>query len=52
MGRDMTSDLQIDRQRVSRHHAELRTEGATTWVIDLASSNSTFVNGHKVQQAT
>jgi pSer/pThr/pTyr-binding forkhead associated (FHA) protein len=49
IGRDATNDLQIDRPRVSRHHAELRTEGGTTWVIDLASSNGTFVNGHKIQ---
>jgi pSer/pThr/pTyr-binding forkhead associated (FHA) protein len=48
IGRDATNDLQLDRPRVSRHHAELRTEGETTWVIDLASSNGTYVNGHKV----
>jgi len=50
IGRDVTNDLQLDRPSVSRHHAEMRVEGGTTWVIDLASSNGTYVNGRKVKQ--
>ena len=49
IGRDATNDVQLDRPSVSRHHAELRTEGGTTWIFDLASSTGTVGNGRKVQ---
>jgi pSer/pThr/pTyr-binding forkhead associated (FHA) protein len=50
IGRDVSNDLQIDHPEVSRHHVELRVEGATTWVIDLGSRNGTLVNGRRVKQ--
>jgi pSer/pThr/pTyr-binding forkhead associated (FHA) protein len=49
IGRDASNDVRIDHPRVSRHHAELRTEDGITWLIDLASSNGTLVNGHFVK---
>ena len=49
IGREADNDVQIDRPRISRHHAELLIEGDTTWVTDLNSSNGTFVNGRQVQ---
>ncbi|SCK26333.1 FOG: FHA domain [Variovorax sp. HW608] len=49
IGRDASNDLQIDHPQVSRHHVELRVEGATTWVIDLGSRNGTLVNGRRVK---
>ncbi len=49
IGREVDNDVQLDRPRVSRHHAELRVEGDTTWISDLGSSNGTFVNGRQVQ---
>lgn len=49
IGREVDNDVQIDRPRISRHHAELRVEGETVWVSDLNSSNGTFVNGRQVQ---
>lgn len=50
IGRETDNDLQIDRPRVSRRHAELWVKNAVTWVRDLGSSNGTFVNGRPVQQ--
>ncbi|MBS0342107.1 MAG: FHA domain-containing protein [Proteobacteria bacterium] len=49
IGRDPSNDVRIDHPRVSRHHVELRVEGNTTWLIDLASRNGTRVNGHLVK---
>lgn len=50
IGRAASNDIQIDHAKVSRHHVELRVEGSTTWLIDLASSNGTQVNGRWVKQ--
>ena len=50
IGREVDNDVQIDRPRISRHHAELRVKGEATWVHDLNSSNGTFVNGRQVQK--
>ena len=50
IGREVDNDVQIDRPRISRHHAELLVEGGTIWVRDLNSSNGTFVNGRQVQR--
>ena len=36
---------------VSRHHAEIRQEGATYWVVDLESTNGVEVNGRRVKRA-
>lgn len=49
VGRSATNDIQIDHPKVSRHHVELRVEEGTTWLIDLASSNGTTVNGRRVK---
>ncbi|MEP6720133.1 MAG: FHA domain-containing protein [Variovorax sp.] len=50
IGREVDNDVQIERPRVSRHHAELIVEDDATWVRDLGSSNGTFVNGRQVQR--
>jgi len=52
VGRDASNDLQIDHPQVSRHHVEVRVEGATTWLIDLASRNGTLVNGRLVKHSS
>ncbi|MBO9647633.1 MAG: FHA domain-containing protein [Variovorax sp.] len=49
VGRDASNDLRIDHPQVSRHHVEIRVEGGTTWLIDLASRNGTRVNGRRVK---
>ncbi|MDM0044875.1 FHA domain-containing protein [Variovorax dokdonensis] len=50
IGRNADNDVQIDHPRASRHHAELRVEGQTTWLIDLGSRNGTLVNGRLIKQ--
>ncbi len=51
IGRGLNADLHLDESSVSRRHAILvpRTNGAR--VLDDRSSNGTFVNGRRVQQA-
>jgi len=48
LGRDATSTLVVDDDRVSRRHARLR-RGREGWELsDLASKNGTLVNGQPV----
>jgi pSer/pThr/pTyr-binding forkhead associated (FHA) protein len=51
IGRGMSAGLHLDESSVSRRHAILvpRTGGAR--ILDDRSSNGTFVNGRRVQQA-
>ena len=51
IGRGLAADLRIDERSVSRKHAILvpRPNGAR--ILDDRSSNGTFVNGRRVQQA-
>jgi pSer/pThr/pTyr-binding forkhead associated (FHA) protein len=51
IGRGLNADLHLDESSVSRRHAILvpRTTGAR--ILDDRSSNGTFVNGRRVQQA-
>ncbi len=51
IGRGLSADLHLDESSVSRRHAILvpRTNGAR--ILDDRSSNGTFVNGRRVQQA-
>ena len=44
-GRDSDNDLQLHDSEVSRFHAELQPDGDGIKVVDLESSNGTFVNG-------
>jgi pSer/pThr/pTyr-binding forkhead associated (FHA) protein len=37
---------------VSRHHAELRVENDQVVLVDLGSTNGTFVNGQPVRRVT
>jgi two-component system NtrC family sensor kinase len=46
-GRDGNNDLQLHDSEVSRFHAELRQDGEGIKVVDLESSNGTFVNGER-----
>ncbi len=50
VGRDPGREVQIDNDSVSRKHAEVRLEpGSGHVVVDLASSNGTFVNGERLK---
>jgi hypothetical protein len=45
IGRSKDCDIQVPDPNVSRHHAEVRQEGAAYWAIDLDSTNGMEVNG-------
>jgi len=49
VGREQGADVVIDNASVSRRHAEIRL-GDNGWeVVDLGSSNGTFIRGTKIQ---
>jgi hypothetical protein len=50
IGRGLDNDVVVEDRRVSRHHARIQ-RGPRGWeVMDLASTNGTFVNGRQVKQ--
>lgn len=48
IGRSAHNDLTIDNRFVSRHHALLVSHGASTLLMDLNSTNGTYVNSRRV----
>lgn len=52
VGRGEDCDLRLSDSRVSRHHCRLVLIDGLLRVIDLSSTNGTFVNGRAVQEAT
>ncbi len=52
LGRQSDNHLQLRDSRISRNHAEIRHERDQLLLKDLNSSHGTFVNGHRVDQAT
>ncbi|HEX3998181.1 MAG TPA: ATP-binding protein, partial [Pirellulales bacterium] len=50
LGRDTGNRIQLHDTEVSRRHAELRRNGETFSIVDLGSSNGTFVNNQRIQQ--
>ena len=52
IGRNDTADLHIDSSQVSREHAVITRRGNKFQVKDLGSTNGTFVNGEKIEEAT
>jgi adenylate cyclase len=51
MGRAPTCDIPVSDPTISRRHAELVADGDALRIRDLGSSNGTFVNGVRVEQA-
>ncbi len=47
LGRDPSNVVQLHDTEVSRQHAQLRREGNDYQLVDLRSSNGTFVNGKR-----
>jgi hypothetical protein len=50
LGRGTDCDLRLVDGGVSRHHAELRVEDNQVVLVDLGSTNGTFVNGQPVRR--
>ena len=50
IGRHESNDIQLNAPTVTGKHAIIRTEDKTLTIIDLGSTNGTFVNGEKVKQ--
>ncbi len=51
IGRNDTADLCIDSTRVSREHALITRHGKKYHLHDLGSTNGTFLNGQRIQEA-
>jgi pSer/pThr/pTyr-binding forkhead associated (FHA) protein len=51
IGRGLAADLRLDENSVSRRHAVLVHDPTGARVLDDRSSNGTFVNGRRVEQA-
>jgi pSer/pThr/pTyr-binding forkhead associated (FHA) protein len=51
IGRDPACDVVVDDEYVSSWHAEVRLQGDTWSVIDLASKSGTMVDGRRVWTA-
>ncbi len=52
LGRDASNAVQLHDTEVSRQHAEIRRVDNVFTLIDLSSSNGTYVNGRRVQRCT
>jgi pSer/pThr/pTyr-binding forkhead associated (FHA) protein len=48
LGRGAEADVVVDDAGVSRRHAEVHTDGDRVRVVDLGSTNGTFVDGERV----
>ena len=50
LGRSPDNDVILRDPATSGHHARLERRGDDFWVVDLGSTNGTFVNGESVQE--
>jgi diguanylate cyclase (GGDEF)-like protein len=50
VGRDPASDVMINSDLVSRQHAKFMTSDETTMLLDLDSTNGTYVNDERIRQ--
>jgi EAL domain-containing protein (putative c-di-GMP-specific phosphodiesterase class I) len=51
IGRDKECNLKLSCKLISRRHSEIRKSRDHLWIRDLGSTNGTFVNYHKINQA-
>jgi pSer/pThr/pTyr-binding forkhead associated (FHA) protein len=52
IGRKSSADVQIDSLAVSGSHAKISTQGDTTTIEDLGSTNGSFIDGQKITSHT
>jgi signal transduction histidine kinase len=52
VGRDMANAIRLHDTEVSRRHAEIRCNDDRCELVDLGSSNGTYVNGQRVERWT
>ena len=51
IGRSKTADVPLpDDKKASRNHARLERDGDRWVIVDLSSTNGTYVNGERVEQ--
>lgn len=50
IGRHPNNDVSIPQEAISRHHAKIERKDDGFMVVDLNSSNGTFVNGERITQ--
>lgn len=48
IGRATDNDVVLAKHKVSRHHAEIRCQAGSCWVVDLNSTNGTSLNGQRL----
>ncbi len=51
IGRGLTADIELEDQRVSRHHAIVVRRAESVLILDDRSALGTFVNGRRVSEA-
>jgi diguanylate cyclase (GGDEF)-like protein len=51
IGRSSRSDLAIDQESISRHHAKITYDGQSHVIEDLGSTNGTFVNDQNLKRS-
>lgn len=52
IGRSAECDITIDSELLSRRHAEIFIENNELRIVDLGSSNGTYLNGDKIEEAS
>lgn len=52
IGRSSECDITIDSELLSRRHAEISIVDGELRIVDLGSSNGTFLNGKKIEEAS
>jgi pSer/pThr/pTyr-binding forkhead associated (FHA) protein len=50
LGRSPDNDVILRDPATSGHHARLERRGEAFWLVDLGSTNGTFVNGEAIQE--
>ena len=52
IGRSLDNQLALNDKQVSAHHAIIRLEGQAYTILDIGSTNGTFVNNQRLDRNT